>query len=59
MVWPCDEKRKYERCKASNNDEGGREETTRKAQTEVDGQSVKEQQIYPNLPEYREAWRKA
>ena len=33
-------KRRHERCKASNNDEGGREETLRKAQTAVDGQSV-------------------
>ena len=40
MVWPCDEKRRHERCKESNNDEGVREETSRKAQTEVDGQSA-------------------
>ena len=39
MVWPCIEERRHGRCKASNNDEGGREETSRKAQTEVDGQS--------------------
>ena len=35
VVWPCDEKRRHECCKASNNDEGGREESSRKAQTEV------------------------
>ena len=40
MVWPCNEKRRHERCKASNNDEGEREETWRKAQTEVDGPSA-------------------
>ena len=39
VVWPCDEKRRHERC-TRNNDEGGSEETSRKAQTEVDGQSV-------------------
>ena len=27
-------------CKGSKNDEGGREETSRKAQTEADGQSA-------------------
>ena len=32
MVWPCDEKRRYECCKASNNNEGGSEETSMKAQ---------------------------
>ena len=30
VVWPCDEKRIQECCKASNNDEGGREDTSRK-----------------------------
>ena len=40
MVWPCDEKRRHERCKASDNNEGGREETSRKAQTEADGPSA-------------------
>ena len=40
MVWPCDEKRRHKRYKASNNNEGGREETSRKAHTEVDGPSA-------------------
>ena len=39
-IWPCNEKRRHECCKASKNDEGGREETSRKAQTDVDGQSA-------------------
>ena len=47
VVWPCDEKRIHERCKASNNDEGGREETSRKAQTEVDGQSAERCETTP------------
>ena len=34
------EKRRHECCKASNNDEGGREETSRKGQTEVDGRNA-------------------
>ena len=45
--WPCDEKRRHERCKASNNNEGGREETSRKAQTEVDGQSAERFETTP------------
>ena len=40
VVWPCDEKRRHEGCKASDNNEGGREETSRKDQTEVDGPSA-------------------
>ena len=32
--------RRHECCKASNNDEGEREDTSMKAQTEVDGQSA-------------------
>ena len=40
MVWPCVEKRRYERCKACNNNDGGMEETSRKAQTEMDGPSA-------------------
>ena len=47
VVWPCDEKRRHERSKASNNDEGGREETSRKAQTEVDGPSAERFQTTP------------
>ena len=54
VVWPCDEKRRRERCKASNND-GGREETSRKAQTEVDGQSAERFET-PKLILNREAW---
>ena len=40
VVWPCNEKRKNTCCKESNNNEGGREDTSWKAQTEVDGQSA-------------------
>ena len=47
MVWPCNEKRRHKRCKASNNDEGGWEETSRKAQTEVDGQSAERYERTP------------
>ena len=47
VVWPCDEKRRHERCKASNNDEGGMEETSRKAKTEVDGQSAERFETTP------------
>ena len=47
VVWPCNEKRRHECCKASNNDEGGREETSRKAQTEVDGQSAERFETTP------------
>ena len=36
VVWACDEKRRHKHCQACNNNEGGREETSRKAQTEVD-----------------------
>ena len=48
VVWPGNEKRRHECWKGSNNDEGGREETSTKAQTEVDGQSasdMKEHQL--------------
>ena len=41
VVWPCNEKIRQECCKGNNNDEGGREETSRKAHTAVDGQSAK------------------
>ena len=47
MVWPCDEKRIHKRCKACNNNEGGREETSRKAQTEVDGPSAERIETTP------------
>ena len=47
VVWPCYEKRRHKRCKACNNDEGGREETLRKAQTEVDGQSAERFETTP------------
>ena len=40
VLLPCDEKRIHERCKESNNNECGREETSRNAQTKVDGQSA-------------------
>ena len=47
VVWSCNEKRIHECCKARNDDEGGREETSRKAQTEVDGQSVERFETTP------------
>ena len=47
LVWPCNEKRRQECCKESNNDDGGREETPRKAQTEMDGQSAKRYERTP------------
>ena len=47
MAWPCNEKRRHDCCKASNNDEGGRAETSRKAQTEVDGQSAERFETTP------------
>ena len=47
VVWPRDEKRIHERCKASNNNEGGRKGTLRKAQTEVDGQSAERFETTP------------
>ena len=50
MVWPCDEKRRDEHCKAGDNNEGGREETSRKAQTEVGGQSAERSQTTPARP---------
>ena len=52
-MWPCDEERRNERCKASNNNEGGREETSRKAQTEVDGQSAQRSETTPARPRPR------
>ena len=63
VVWPCDEERRHECCKACNNDEGGREETSRKAQTEVDGQSVEHlHQLEPKLAQNKkygetQSWR--
>ena len=53
VVWPCNEKRRQECCKASNNDKGGREETSRKAQTEVDGQSAERYVRTPALSKAR------
>ena len=50
VVWSCDEKRRHERCKASNNNEGGREETSRKAHTVVDGQSAERFETPPARP---------
>ncbi len=57
VVWPCDEKRKHKRCKACNNNEGGREETLRKPQTEVDGPSAERSETAQ--AQNREGWRKA
>ena len=62
VVLPCNAKSRQECCKGSNNDEGGREETSRKAQIEVDGQSAERferTQLNPKLTQNREAWRKA
>ena len=67
VVWPGNEKRRQECCKGSNNYEGGREETSRKAQTEVDGQIavqanmmiMKEHQFEPKVAQKCEAWRNA
>ena len=53
VVRPCHEKRRHERCKASNNNEGGREETLRKAQTEVDGPSAERFETTPARPKAR------
>ena len=53
VVWPCDEERRHERCKACNKNEGGREETSRKAQTEVDGQSAELSETTPARPRAR------
>ena len=53
MVWPCDEEIRHKRCKASNNNEGGREETSRKAQTEVDGHSAERSETTPARPRAR------
>ena len=46
------------------NDEGGTEETSRKAHIDVDGQDrvrcdLKEHQLDPTLAQNREVWRKA
>ena len=62
VVRPYIEKRRHECCKASNDDEGGREETSRKAQTEVDGQSAERYETTPAQSKARteqRAWRKA
>ena len=50
LVWPCVEKRRYESCKACCNNDGGREETSRKAQTEVDGPSAERSETPPTRP---------
>ena len=50
VIFPCNEKSRHECCKAGNNDEGGREETSRKAQTEVDGQSAERSETTPARP---------
>ena len=47
VVWPCIEKRRHEGCKASNNEEGGREDTSRKAHTEVDGKTAERFETTP------------
>ena len=45
--------RRHECCKASNNDEGGREEISMKTQTEVDGQSAELSETTPARPRAR------
>ena len=47
VVWPCDENRRNECCKASNNNEGGSEETSRRDQTEVGEQSAERFETTP------------
>ena len=47
VVWPYNEKRRHECCKASNNNEGVRDENSRKAQNEVDGQSAERFETTP------------
>ena len=47
VVWPCDEKRRNERSKTCNNDEGGREET------EVDGPSAERSETTQARPKAR------
>ena len=53
VVWPCDEKRRNERSKTCNNDEDGREETSWKAQTEVDGPSAERSETTQARPNAR------
>ena len=53
VVWTCDAESRHECCKASNNNEGGREETSSKAQTEVDGQSAERSETIPARPRAR------
>ena len=56
------EKKRHECCKSSNNDEGGREETSRKAHTEVGGQSAerfKTAQARPKARTKPRAWKRA
>ena len=53
VVWPYDEERRHERCKASNNNEGGREETSRKARSEMDGQNAERSETTPARPRLR------
>ena len=47
--------RRHTYCKGSNDDEGGREETSRKAQTEVDGQRAERFETTPARPIARSA----
>ena len=45
--------RRHECCKACNNNDGGREETSRRAQTEVDGPSAERFETTPARPKTR------
>ena len=47
LVWPCNEKRRQECCKCNKNVEGGREETSRKVQTVMDGHSAERYERTP------------
>ena len=50
LSWYGHVMRRHERCKTCNNNEGGREETLRKAQTEVDGPSAERFETTPSRP---------
>ena len=62
VVWPCDEKRRNERCKACNNDEGGVKiprGRPRLRSMDRERSDLKQHQLDPKLAQNREGWRKA